>query len=137
MIAFGTQSYHNDAIYTSADSGATWQNNNVYIYYAVGIGWMSVASSVDGSKLVAAASPGRIFTWQSMPVLNLTLSNDSTFLSWPAVSSAGDCVLQQNGDLSLTNWTDVATPSPIATNGLNRVMLSRPASQQYYRLMKR
>jgi hypothetical protein len=38
-------------IYTSTNSGASWSSNNV-----PGLGWSSVASSADGTKLVAAAT---------------------------------------------------------------------------------
>ena len=43
-------------IYTSTDSGATWTPSE-----SSGL-WQAVASSADGSKLVAAISPGAIYT---------------------------------------------------------------------------
>ena len=48
--------YPGDAIYTSADYGATWVSNN-----APAIPWTAVASSADGAKLVAAGG-GAIYT---------------------------------------------------------------------------
>lgn len=46
-----------NGIYTSVDSGITWNNNGV-----IAAQWRSVASSGDGSKLVAAVFGGGVYT---------------------------------------------------------------------------
>ena len=44
-------------IYTSTNSGLTWTLRS-----PPGYGWQSVASSADGSKLIAAGEDGLIYT---------------------------------------------------------------------------
>ena len=43
-------------LYASTDSGVTWT------VYDSNRGWYGVASSADGTKLVAAANAGRLYT---------------------------------------------------------------------------
>lgn len=50
FLALGPGDYVPGSIYTSADSGMTWQQTSAPI-----TNWMSVASSADGSKLAAVA----------------------------------------------------------------------------------
>jgi hypothetical protein len=122
------------AIYTSTDSGATWVSNTVSKAK-----WTSVASSADGSKLVAAASgdsAGRIYTWEAAAVLDLAAAGTNLVLSWPALSATTGFGLQQNSDLTTTDWTDV-TNTPTVTNGQNQVVLSPPASPLFYRLVSK
>ena len=52
----GISGYSDDYLYTSTDSGVTWNQT------AVLDGWRSVASSADGTKLVAAVYFGYIYT---------------------------------------------------------------------------
>ena len=125
-----------DAIYTSTDSGMTWRTNDVSGYYSTGGGWRAVASSADGSKLVAVVCVGDIYTWQLAPILSMRLTNDSTTISWPAVSAAAGCLLEQACDLSMTNWTDILTPTTFVTNGQCQVILPRSADRQFYRLKR-
>ena len=52
----------------------------------------------------------------------------------PAITSM-DFVLQQNPDLTTTNWTEVTnTPTLNFTNLQNQVTLSTPSSSRFYRL---
>jgi hypothetical protein len=95
--------YSGSGIFTSTDSGNTWTSNNVS-----GGGWTSVASSADGSKLVAVANGG-IWTLQTAPSpeINITPSNGNFTLSWTLPSR--NFVLQQNLDLTTTNWVTLTT----------------------------
>ena len=67
----------------------------------------------------------------SPAALNLALSGTNQLVSWP--SPPGDFVLQQNSDLTTTNWTTV-TNVPAMVNGQNQVTLPPGSSNQFYRL---
>ena len=117
-------------IYSSADSGATWISNA-----APKLAWASVASSADGSKLVAASNGGGIWTLQTKPVpqLNLAPLGSNLTVSWIIPSTI--FVLQQNLDLSTTNWTGVTNPPVLNLANLrNEVILRPPGSNVFYRL---
>jgi hypothetical protein len=64
-------------------------------------------------------------------VLNIALSGTNVLLSWP--TPPGDVVLQQNFDLTTTNWTTVTNP-PAVMNGQNQVVLPSGSSNQFYRI---
>lgn len=114
------------SIFTSADSGATWNPAN-----APAVPWGCMASSADGSKLIAAGGypSGPIYTWQ-MPTLYASLSTNQLCLSW--FTNAVGFTLQQNADLGTTNWLDVTNPVTV-TNWFNQVIVPTSASQ-FYRL---
>jgi hypothetical protein len=127
------------AIYTSADAGATWTVNNAPV-----LTWSAVASSADGCRLVAVASGGAyaylgaIYTWQTTPhpVLNVTPAGTNLVLYWIIPSQL--FVLQENADLTATNWSDVASaPVLNLTNLQNQVTLPLPAGNRFYRLKSR
>ena len=116
----------------SIDAGATWASSAVPA--------TSVASSADGAKLVMVgnlSNYGLIYTRQTTPTPSLSIAPASTnaVLSWiiPSLPFA----LQQNLDLTTTNWTDVATPPVLNLANLqNQVLVSPPASGNlFYRLM--
>jgi hypothetical protein len=115
----------NGPIYTSTDFGATWISN-----IAPALNWTSVASSADGTKLVAA-SPQGIYVSQPAPALNIDRSGGNLILSWP--SSALALGLQENADLTTTDWTAVAT-SPVFTNGQYQVILNPTNDSRFFRL---
>jgi hypothetical protein len=96
----------------------------------------STASSADGNKLVAAAiKASGIWTGQSTPSpqMNLNPAGNNLVLSWIVPSM--NFVLQQNSDLTTTNWT-VVTNAPVLnlTNLQNQVILSPSGSNAFYRL---
>jgi hypothetical protein len=94
--------------------------------------WSSVASSADGSKLVAVAATGQIYTAQpTPPQLSVILSGANLTIAWP--SSVTGFQLQQNVNLTATNWTDVMNSVSI-TNGLYQVTVSPSNSMAFYRL---
>jgi photosystem II stability/assembly factor-like uncharacterized protein len=122
-------------IYTSVDSGATWQTNNLSDE-----GWGGAAASADGCQLIVlsagtASGPGNIYLSQTTPspVLNSASSNNNLGLSWIVPSM--NFVLQQNSDLLTTNWTMVTdTPVLNLTNLQNQVFLSPTGGSSFYRL---
>jgi hypothetical protein len=129
-------------IYTSTNGGATWTSNNVPVH-----NWTCVASSADGCKLVAADAGnlstnipgatvgGGIWTAQTPPgpSLNIAPTNGNLALSWTMPST--NFVLQQNPDLTTTNWADVTNPPVLnLTNLQDEVTLPMPASSGFYRL---
>jgi hypothetical protein len=117
-------------IYTSADSGVIWETNS-----APNVEYWAVASSADGSKLVAVGHPGGIYTSQSIPTpqLNLTTLSSNVALSWIVPST--NFILQQNSDLCASNWTAVTNrPMLNFTNLQNQISLPVPASNVFYRL---
>jgi len=119
-------------IYTSTDSGGTWVSNTVPGSVP---GYQCVASSADGNKL-AAASYQQIYTGRSMPApqLNARCSDANLFLSWLVPSM--DFVLQENTDLTTTNWITLSnTPTLNFTNLNNELVLPLSGDRSFYRLM--
>jgi hypothetical protein len=120
-------------IFTSTDFGTTWTSNNV-----VGQQWTCIAMSADGNKMVAAAGvypSGQIYASCSIPTpqLNLIPANSNLTVSWIIPST--NFVLQQNLDLTTTNWTDVTNPPMLnLTNLQDEVILSPTNSSGFYRL---
>lgn len=125
-------------LYTTTNSGVTWISNNL-----PASGWRSVASSADGCKLVAVetgeslAHVGGIYTWQTTPtpVLSVASSSDGSLISWVVPSMP--FVLQENADLTTTNWIDV-TAMPILnyTNLHHEVSVSISSVSRFYRLKR-
>jgi hypothetical protein len=122
--------YGDGLIYTSSNSGSAWLPASGPVEY-----WTSVASSGDGSRLAASCYPGGIYTWQSIPVLNIMPASGNLVVSWQALDSATGFVLQAASDLATTNWVAV-TNQPALTNGMNQVVIPLPpANNQFYRLV--
>ncbi|MGH7993500.1 MAG: hypothetical protein ACREDQ_08285, partial [Limisphaerales bacterium] len=73
-----------NGIYTSVDSGITWNPNSV-----LAAQWRSIASSADGSKLVAAIFGGGVYTNSGM---NWTIVNSSapSSANWVSVASSAN-----------------------------------------------
>ena len=96
--------------------------------------WSSIASSADGSKLVAGVGgyqTGRLYCWHAPPHLNIASSGNNIVISWPA--SASGLILQQSHVWSATNWADV-TDSVRFLNGENQVVVSASGNNGFYRL---
>jgi photosystem II stability/assembly factor-like uncharacterized protein len=122
-------------IYTSTNSGTSWQTNNLPEE-----GWGCVATSVDGNRLMvvsagASGGPGHIYNTYatSSPSLGIASAGNDLVLSWTVPST--NFVLQQNQDLSTTNWTPL-TDQPVLnlTNLQNQMFLSSNGSNNFYRL---
>lgn len=117
-------------IYTSTDSGTTWVSNNV----PVG-SWSAVACSADGTKLVAVVDGGGIWTAQvtPAPLLSIAQLGTNVVLSWTVPSA--DFTLQENANLTTTNWTNVTkAPSLNLTTLQNQIIASALAGGRFYRL---
>jgi hypothetical protein len=120
-------------VYSSTNSGGTWTSNAV-----IATTWGPVASSSDGNLLFAANRNGNnslIWSFQtiSSPMMNVTSSNSDLVLSWLVPST--NFHLQQNSDLTMTNWPVVTNaPALNLTNLQNQVTLPLPAGDSFYRL---
>ena len=118
-------------VHTSTASGATW----TWITNIAATPRASVASSADGGNLVAAVNGGGIYTRQFTPepVLNITSASNNLVLSWIVPSM--DFVLQQNSDLTTTNWADLTNkPTLNLTNLQYQVSVSLTNGRSFYRL---
>jgi hypothetical protein len=62
--------------------------------------WYAEVSAADGSKLVLTGGPS-----QSTPLLEVTQAGGNMFVSWS--SSFTGFMLQENSDLTATNWANV------------------------------
>jgi hypothetical protein len=91
LLVAGATSNRVDVVYTSPDQGATWISNSI----PTNEFWYAVASSLNGSNLIAAANgdytdtnPGVIYT--STNGGNLWVSNSLPQAFWNTVASSGD-----------------------------------------------
>jgi hypothetical protein len=76
--------------------------------------------------IAAVATPGA-------PLLAITrTTGNAVVVSWPSPSTGW--VLQQSGDLNLTNWTDVLTVTDDGTH--KSLTMPAPVGNRYYRLRK-
>jgi hypothetical protein len=112
----------------SVDAGATWAS--------MAVPATSVACSADGAKLVMAGNYYGIYTWQTAqtPSLGFAPSSINAVLSW--IIPSLPFVLQQNLDLTTTNWTNV-TNNPVLnlSNLQNQLTVPMPAAgNAFYRL---
>jgi photosystem II stability/assembly factor-like uncharacterized protein len=128
------------SIYISTNLGANWTLS------APGNCWGFVAASADGSKLVALIGTGvidgftevswnGIYAFQTTPSPQLNLVPSGSYLDVSWIIPSTNFVLQQNSDLSTTNWTDMTNlPVLNLTNLQNEVILSPTNSSGFYRL---
>ena len=127
-------------IYTSNDAGVTWSTNDIpsdsgYGGWSTSPLWRAIASSADGSKLIAIGDWQKIYTWQFQPTLRLTVSKTNNLISWRNLSLSSGFVLQQNYNLSSNDWTDVV--SPVTDDGTNfSITLSTLTNALFFRLKK-
>lgn len=116
-------------VYTSSDSGATWDINQPSPIAS------SLAMSADGDKLVAVVNGGGIWTLQTTPApqVGLAANRNQITLSWVVPST--NFVLQQNADLTATNWSNVTNPPVLnLTNLQNQATLPAPPGNAFFRL---
>jgi hypothetical protein len=93
----------------------------------------SFTVSADGKKLYGSGDYIYTLQFASSPRLNLSLSSTNVFLSW-AVPSA-DLRLEENLDLSTSNWVVLTNiPTLNLTNLHNEVSLTPSNSCGFYRL---
>jgi hypothetical protein len=92
-------------IFTSTNSGTTLEVTSAPRYY-----WSSVASSADGSRLVAGVAGGPIFTSMNSGVS--WISNQAPSRTWSSVASSADgckLVAAVNGG-GIYTWQTTPTP---------------------------
>jgi len=110
-------------VFTSTNSGSTWQNTGL------GNGnWFSVASSADGSHLVAVVNGGNIYVSTSFGQSG-TWSAQATARNWYSVASSANgtnlvAVVKGGGIYTNSGTSWVATS---ATSGLNWVGVASSA----------
>jgi hypothetical protein len=108
--------------------------------------WGAVACSADGSKLFAAANNnGTIYTYQSAPRLDITLSGASVALSWPAYSTGlgpgqssdptTNFVVQYSAGAGGQIWSNL-TATPTVVNLTDTLLLTPASGSAVYRLKK-
>jgi hypothetical protein len=116
-------------IYTSTNGGVNWQTNLPY-------DWNAGAMSADGNEIVLSSSYQGIWLGHdiSSPKLNIAPLDSEIKLSWLLPST--NFVLQQNSDLSTTNWITVpGNPTLNFTNLQEEVTVPTTASNAFFRLM--
>jgi hypothetical protein len=129
LVAAGSWVALGIPIFTSTDAGATWTTGGPVT------NWASVASSADGAKLVAVVNGGGIYTSQttSAPALNIAPTGSGLVLSWTVPSM--EFLLQQNSDLTTTNWTDVGAALTLNfTNLQYQAAVPGTGGARFYRL---
>jgi hypothetical protein len=126
-------------IFVSTNFGITWIETE-----APEQEWTAVASSADGCLMAGSAAnwpivipayPGNIYTAQITPTLrmNITPANGNLKLSWIVPST--HFVLQQNSDLTTSDWMDVTDTSVLNfTNLQEEVTLPVTNGSTFYRL---
>lgn len=110
--------------YFSADAGQTWLSSG-------GAGFIKfVASSFDGTRLVAAVQNGGIYVSQP-PSLTATLVSNTMTVSWP--STAAGWNLWVNTNCSNSNWNPAA--EIVQDNGFNKyIVVNATNDNRFYRL---
>ena len=123
-------------IYTSTNMGVDWISNNAPLEH-----WSAMADSADGNKMVALTSqtpPAGIFTAQTAatPRLNIASGNNDTLaFSWIVPST--NFVLEQNVDLTTTNWMTLTNmPTLNLTNLQDEVFLPGTNTSDFFRLVE-
>ena len=117
-----------------ASAGVPWSLTSAPANY-----WVSVASSLDGIKLVAVCYMGpkeNIYTSQAVPAPQLCVASgpSNALISWTIPST--NFVLQQNADLTTTNWSNVTdAPARNFSTLQDQVTVSPSASCNFYRLV--
>jgi len=135
---------HPGAIYTSTDSGVTWASHTSSPLSST-LNWSSVASSADGTKLVAAVRSGQIYI-SSNSGTSWTAQGPNGLL-WTSVASSSDgtklVAVENNGQIytssnsgtlwtqrvsGTTNWVAVASSADgnrlIATASSGQICVS-------------
>jgi photosystem II stability/assembly factor-like uncharacterized protein len=137
----------NGPIYTSTDSGTNWTAGEISPEFAGGYAntdtnmnraWRSVASSADGTKLVAVDNPGGgtnglIYISGVVIVPKLIIVNLGTNVgvAWPYPSTGW--TLQQNTNLTSASWSPSAG---VTNNGHSNYLITSPRGNMFFRLQQ-
>jgi hypothetical protein len=128
--------FNGSEIFSSCDYGNTWLSNNWPVPYPAYL--PKICSSADGDRLFVVGTGAGVGVWtgQLNPSGNLNISrmtSSNLMVSWLVPST--NFVLQQNSDLTTTQWSDVTNlPVLNLTNLQNQVTLLPPAGRAFYRL---
>ncbi|HTA31357.1 MAG TPA: immunoglobulin domain-containing protein, partial [Candidatus Cybelea sp.] len=74
----------------------------------------------------------RNFSFVSIPAAAIRANGANLLISWPGTSPG--FILQQNSSIAATNWVNV-TNQGVLVNGMNQVMLTEGAGNQFFRLI--
>ena len=113
------------------DSAQTRVQTSASIRY-----WTGIACSADGNRLMAVAYPAGIWCAQitPKPAMNFMANDAKVALSWLVPST--NFVLQENSDLTPTNWVALSNTPALNLSNLNdEVVLSPTNSSGFFRLI--
>lgn len=116
-------------VYFSNDGGDTWTTNGTPI-----LNWCRTVFSADGSRSYAVGNR-KIYTRvkTSSPRVEVARSGSNLLLAWTV--PAMPFTLQENDDLTSTNWFDVSAQPQFNASSLKHEMIVVPvSSQKFYRL---
>jgi hypothetical protein len=112
VFASGSYDSYNN-VYTSTNSGATWTSNSIPLPA------QGLACSTNGAKVYAFFNIGDLdfgFTGYVLTpqeaLLYITPAGTNVVLSW-STNCLANFILEQNADVTTTNWVEVATPAEV------------------------
>lgn len=116
---------------------SVWSNYSAYLPIPAGTRFIQYTMNFirhAGSDLDAFIDDNvlAVTDYIHQPVISVAASSTNAVFSWPTLYSDG-FQLQQNTNVTVTNWTRVSTPFQI-TNGLNQVTNALSPPRQFFRL---
>ena len=117
----------NGPIYSLGNAGQNWTSNSAPV-----TNWTGIASSWDGTRMLASVGGGNVYTFPARPLLTLSNSGSSISLLWP--TNAIGFGLEQNSNLTTGAWIAV-TNVPTVTSTQYQVILDPTNGNSFYRLL--
>jgi hypothetical protein len=119
------------------DSAGVWSNYSSYLPIPPGTRFIQYTMNFirpQGSDLDSFFDDNVLGVTDSvqMPLLKVGTSPTNEIVFWPTLYSDG-FQLQQNSNLTVTNWTAAGTTFQI-TNGSNQATFSSPPPNRFFRL---
>jgi len=115
----------------TVDGGGGTTSDGVYEISGT-IGQPDAGSVIAGDYVIEGGFWSDLEAAPELPGLTIELvSPSSVLVSWPA--PANGFVLQQNTNVTTTNWVAVTNP-PVVANGEKQVTVSPLVGNRYYRL---
>ena len=121
--------------WSTIDGGGSTSTGGVYAVSGT-IGQPDAGTMSGGNYAIAGGFWGMIgvVPEPGAPALSVRFTNSNTVvLAWPNPSTG--FVLQENTNLSTTNWNDTGA-SPVVVGGEKQVWVSPPVGSRFYRLRK-
>jgi hypothetical protein len=112
-------------IYSSSDSGGTWQVSNVG-----GDSWYQLATSADGTRSASLGENGGVAMSLTSPSLQIAKTGANQTVSWPSPSTG--FMLRERTNLATGSWSLVPI-RPGVTNSRNQVSIAT-TNQSFYLL---